>query len=269
MIDSPFSSSDSGNTDESVSKQTIWVGAFDSWEQAVAEADKFNAGHTLDQISFASGRWLQRQSGILRHAKLGMWDRYSTLPVLAALIYPSTIVDFGGGSGWTYWALNEHIRDSLTQYVIVEIDEAINAFSDCNSDDRVRFCTSKDLSLGEPGLTSILYANSFLQYLPDDEILRSIASDHRPNYIVIDDMQVASRSFICHQRYYGQVIVCRFTEASQVSTMLLAEGYRLTGNWPYPKTYAGPLAPELCTSSQTEDEICEILAPRSLLFTRT
>ena len=245
---------------------TIWVGVFNSWLDAVAAEERHNHKQNTKETGFASDRWLQRQFDILQDAKDGKWQRYSTLPMVAALIKPTVIVDFGGGSGWTYWALDEHTRAAVSKYVIIEIPESIPSYIANFSQGLVEYCTNSDFHGEFLHDDCLFYANSSLQYVQDDEIIRSIADDKKPRYILIDDMQVASRDFYSHERYYGQVITCRFSAMNGAVDLLSSEGYRLEGYWPYPKLYSGHLLPELeCAASDSE---IEIKTPMSALYAR-
>jgi putative methyltransferase (TIGR04325 family) len=249
--------------------KSIWVGVFDSWTEALVEADRHNQKRNAIETGFSSERWLNRQKAMLKDARRGKWERYSTLPIVAAISSPTMIVDFGGGSGWTYWALQDHTREALSKYVIIEISTLIDEFENSFSQDEVEYSTLSDFNGYLVHEDSLFYANSSLQYVQNDELIRSIAREKNPRHILIDDMQVASQDFYSHQRYYGQRIPCRFSALQGAKELLTSEGYRLDGYWPYPKSYSGHLKPKLefeGVSVGTAD--IEICIPMTALYTR-
>jgi putative methyltransferase (TIGR04325 family) len=247
---------------------SIWVGIFESWDEAVSEADRHNQKSDSQEFGFSTERWLRRQESILIDAKRGKWERYSTLPVVAALTKPKMIIDFGGGSGWTYWALDENTRRLLTKYVIIEIPDSIRSFEDNFSQGEVDYLTSGAFFKNFTHENSLFYANSSLQYVESDQLIRDIAKEKKPKYVLIDDMQVASHDFYSHQRYYSQRIACRFSALNGAKDLLASEGYILTGYWPYPKTYSGHLLPQLEIEGAHGAFNIELCAPMTALYTR-
>jgi putative methyltransferase (TIGR04325 family) len=258
-----------GNDQPKKTPATIWSGHYRKWSDAVAAADEINAAST-DPAAFDSHQWIERQRGMLDDARNSHAPRHSSLPLLAAGIGARSIVDFGGGSGWAYELLAPFTRDSLSRYTVIEQEVTTKIFSEeFEQNNNVEFVSSASFSEVVPReATDLLYSNSTLQYLPDNEAYLGLIETYQPRMILIDDFQTSSGAeFFSLQHYYGVEIPCRFSSVSDLEGACLRSGYNLLGAWSYPKTYGGVLEPrvsettgggEISNWSPTDAAVCEM-----------
>lgn len=244
---------------------TIWSGCYDSWADTVEAAMETNRA-SVNATGFDSGRWISRQREMLVSARNGQNPRHSNLPLFAAGWSPETIIDFGGGSGWSYEILTGPAKRELKKFIIIEQEATTKAFSnDFPTDDKVEFIsTVNSLEAQAQGFDVLFYTNSALQYLPDNGFLLELLGRIQPKMILFDDFQTAADAeFFSLQYYYGEVIPCRFSRVEELELDLASLGYTLHGSWIYPKSFGGGLEPRVSGST---GDFSRILEPRSLLF---
>lgn len=253
------------------SSETIWSGVYSTWFEAVMAAETRNVTRKT-RSAFDSQRWIQRQRGMLRATRNGAMPRHTCMPVLAAGIAARSIVDFGGGSGWAYELLDSLTKSELTQYLVIEQSTVSEAFAeDFPSETRVRLLAGDDVLPNDLKKSiDLLYSNSTLQYLPDNDFFLYLVELGQPKFILLDDFQTSQDTeFFSMQHYYGTEIPCRFSSIGDLDNDLSKFNYRFVGCWPYPKAYGGTLEPRIARSPGDTRKTRGIGVPRTLLFSRT
>jgi len=235
---------------------------FNTWDEA-ASAAALESKETLQ--AFDTSRWMERQESMLSSARSGVSPRFTNLPLLVGAIGARSVVDLGGGSGWTFELVSHSNSAALDRYTVIEQKTSVDAFSlSFITDDRVRFVASEKNSVGQLDSVDILYSNSALQYFPDNGFLAQLVSACTPDWILLDDIQIAlGGEFFSMQHYYGAEIPCRFFDVNSMVEEIRNLGYALKGNWEYPASIGGVLEPTLGGRVDTKHDIG---TPRSLLF---
>lgn len=174
-------------------------------------------------------------------ARTGRYPRPTNLPLLAAACDAECIVDLGGGSGWTSELLYQAKNGKNKNYIVLEIPSICEEFSsEFHEDSGVLFFSSitevpKHLIMH----TDILYANSVLQYFPDDSILTELISFLLPEWILLDDFVTsANETFYSLQNYQGVGIPYRFSSLFDIQETCTELGYELMVNLDYPSPIA-------------------------------
>ena len=216
----------------------VYSGVYDSyWD---AQSKNVSEG-------FSSLEWLQRQKGFL---DLAILDRNSLRirpENLSTLIYLLDdklikIIDFGGGSGWLFFALPEHAISKIGRYfvfenkdLILDVCRHIRAREDVYTavKDRLHYELSSNFNRKwalknlDESTTNILYMNSVIQYLPNLEMFRDLASSI--HYILIEDVtEHSTQSFWTTQRYYKTWIPRKIFHRNELVTELEKFGFLLT-----------------------------------------
>ncbi|MCG3774022.1 MAG: hypothetical protein JW395_0839 [Nitrospira sp.] len=153
-------------------------------------------------------------------------------------------------------------------YTVIEQEVTTEIFSEeFEQNNNVEFVSSASFSEVVPReATDLLYSNSTLQYLPNNEFFLSLVEAYRPRMILIDDFQISTETeFFSLQHYYGVEIPCRFSSVSDLEGACLRSGYNLLGAWSYPKTNSGALEPRV---SGTTGGGSQTGPPQTLLFAR-
>lgn len=241
---------------------SIWNGVFDTWADA-----SHAAGLKSPEIpqAFDTARWMDRQGSMLHSARSGVSPRFTNLPLLIGTTDARSVVDLGGGSGWTFELISKSNSQILERYIVLEQRTSVDAFSNnFISDQRVRFVPSEAFVNYSSQPADVLYSNSALQYLPDNDLLTRIVANCTPNWILLDDIQTGLQGeFFSMQHYYGIEIPCRFCDVNLMVDQVQSLGYSLKGNWEYPASIGGVLKPTLSSEVHT---LHAIGTPRSLLF---
>jgi putative methyltransferase (TIGR04325 family) len=208
---------------------------------------------------------MERQESMLTAAKSGVSPRFTNLPLLAGVIGAQSVVDIGGGSGWTFELVSHSNTVALEKYTVIEQQTSADAFAPSFIiDDRVQFVATEKISVEQLDSVDLLYSNSALQYFPDSGFLTQLVATCTPDWILLDDIQTAlGGEFFSMQNYYGSEIPCRFCDVNSMVEEIQNLGYALKGNWEYPATIGGVLEPTLGGRLDTQHHIG---TPRSLLF---
>jgi putative methyltransferase (TIGR04325 family) len=235
---------------------------FNTWDEA-ANAAALESKETLQ--AFDTSRWIKRQESMLSSARSGVSPRFTNLPLLVGATGARSVVDLGGGSGWTFELVSHSNSAALDRYTVIEQKTSVDAFSlSFITDDRVEFVASEKNSDGQLDSVDILYSNSALQYFPDNKSLTQLVTTCTPDWILLDDIQAAlDGDFFSMQHYYGAEIPCRFFDVNSMVEEIRNLGYALKGNWEYPASIGGVLEPTLGGRVDTKHDIG---TPRSLLF---
>lgn len=241
---------------------SIWNGVFGTWADA-----SHAAGLKSPEIpqAFDTARWMERQGSMLLSARSGRSPRFTNLPLLIGATDARTVIDLGGGSGWTFELISKSSSKVLEHYPILEQKTSVDTFSDnFKSNERVKFVRSDAFANCRLEPADVLYSNSALQYFPDNDFLTRIVENCAPNWILLDDIQTGLQGeFFSMQHYYGIEIPCRFCDVNLMVDQVQSLGYSLKGNWEYPASIGGVLEPTLSSEVDTQHAIG---TPRSLLF---
>lgn len=249
-------------TEPAQAKLSIWNGTYQSWEDAVASAEAADSD-ALD--AFDTTRWLERQQEMLDKARSGISPRHTSLQILLAATNLFDVVDLGGGSGWTYEIVSNGCHTNTVSYLVIEQPSTVNYFADEDYfGKKIRFLSSEANLDDELGPAGILYSNSTRQYFPDNSFLTSVIGACIPEWIMLDDIQVAlGRTFYSTQHYYGKEIPCRFIQPKSLIDEIVDFGYSLMASWDYPATFSSHMDPVLTVQQNSDSGIG---TPMSLLF---
>jgi putative methyltransferase (TIGR04325 family) len=233
----------------SVSEQdpnNVWDGVYPTWERACSVA------HAIGGKGLGGEAWFQRITGqlldyreeIRRHG-VAMPPRPSNLALHCGLTSPSTIVDFGGSSGWCWDYLQESGGggDSISEYIVVETQEVVDYMKDAALQAApVRFQT-----MDEPiGSADLLYCNSVLQYFGSNDPFLSLVERTQPQFILLDDLVAgAGEEFFSIQLFRGSAIPYRFLGLKALLNDLESSGYVERASCPYASPIKGVVAPLL------------------------
>lgn len=223
----------------------IWNGLYSTWDEACEAAKAVGAG------GLSSERWLQRITqqlsdyrDELRQYGIAMPPRPSNLPLVCAMTNPSTIVDFGGSSGWNW----DYLQNSLAQhrilsYIIVETEQVANHMTHEKMGIHktpVSFQTLKD----HLGPCDLLYYNSVLQYFESNAPLLSLIERSTPQFILLEDLVAKGEDdFFSMQTYHGTAIPYRFLGLRKLLKMLSCSGYTELVRYPYASPIFGVIKP--------------------------
>ena len=227
-------------------KEAIWLGMFDSW-QSCADYSQHLTTATTEVSAFTTDRWVRRQEAMYLSATKGDFPRATSLPPVVEMTGEHKIYDFGGGSGWGIELLSEVSLSNLSAYIVIEQPKFVERLNIKTSrSKKLTFCSLSDVYESSNSSSGLLYANSALQYLSSDEEIHSLIQKTRPNWILIDDLQVSTGGeFFSLQKYYGQFIPCRFYSPSKLCDFLKTLGYLQVFCFPYEKRYSEVTAPTI------------------------
>jgi putative methyltransferase (TIGR04325 family) len=192
-------------------KRNLYHGYFTSLSVAHYSNEEFSDASNQD--IYGSEIWQQRQMTFLQNARKGQMSRHSSLPnLIESAPFMVDVIDYGAGSGWLGSLLNFRNQKKLSKYIGVELEANVFAFSKNGDDSNVKLQTFKSFIeswRGDPKST-VLYSNSVIQYTELVE-LREVISKVHPNYILLDDVKIASgEKFYTLQNYYGRNLLVRF-----------------------------------------------------------
>ena len=199
----------------------IFNGVYNSFEEAVIQ---------LRGAGFSSVDWLERERNRfltyreLCSLKVTPPPRVCNLPFLVALSGAKSIADFGGSTGWAW----EYLRSSGTartieKYFVIELEASCRYFASLHTRP-VEYLTS----LPPDEHIDILYTNSMIQYIADDESFFAILRNQRPTYLLIDDFLGGLISeFFSVQKYYEHQLVVKFRNIPRFIEGIVSIGYEL------------------------------------------
>lgn len=179
----------------SVASNAIYHGSFLDWNSAcnASEIHQVNHDGIYPKTAYDGDRWMNRQREFLQEARMGHTPRPTNLPLLAASVGAGSILDLGGGSGWTSELLFRE-KNQIARYVIFELPRVCQEFQKEFGNESGIFFTEniKDISKLIIGNLDILYCNCALQYFPDNSIVKNLASTLYPKWILLDDFITSS-----------------------------------------------------------------------------
>lgn len=190
----------------------VWSGTYSEIAAAV------EASQSGQSDVFSAHTWLQRQAALVNQTSNETWTeasvqgrRPSSLPMLLAAAAPTDlIIDFGGGSGWVYSIL-QAIGLEPPRYVVMDLPNVTKYFQSHPIAGVEHKAFGNRFSI--EGLQNrVMYANSSLQYAPDNNLLSEHIKMFRPNVLVIDELPwtQGSEDWFTVQRNSDISVVARF-----------------------------------------------------------
>jgi putative methyltransferase (TIGR04325 family) len=218
----------------------IWEGVYQTWQEA-AEVGK----------GFSSQRWLKRVVQQLDdyhkdrklHGNMALPPRPCSLPMLCDLTNLDSIVDFGGSSGWVWYYMKECIPNlSIKKYDIIENDEICQFFTNSNYhvDHPISYSTYQNFA----GNCDILYTNSTLQYIKDDEIFFRLIEKTNPKYLLVEDLLGGDfDDYFSTQIYYDERIPVKFRNKKNFINNIRDLSFELLSSKDYITSIRGEIQP--------------------------
>jgi putative methyltransferase (TIGR04325 family) len=160
--------------------------------------------------------------------------RLTNLPLVAGLLGVSSIVDYGGGSGWAFEALKAFCPQlDLQLFAVIELPEVVNAFNLQPIEDNRLSYTSFDQASSLPAV-DLMYANAALHYAESEQAFLETASKLGPVRHLLLDGFLAHPDFEFYfvQRLYGHEIPVRIPNLNASLAALNDNGYRVTSCTP-------------------------------------
>lgn len=232
---------DSQSSDQAPTR--IWEGLYATWEDACA------AAQAIGGTGLGGNAWFERitqqlsnyRDELRRHG-VAMPPRPSNLPMVCALTTPSTIVDFGGSSGWCWDYLRESLpRNTVSSYIVVETAGVVDYMRDAGLQAApVSFQTLE----GQLGAADLLYCNSVLQYFGSNDAFMSLLERTAPQFILLEDLVAGGdQDFFTTQMFRGSAIPYRFLGLRCLLDDLATHGYLELARYPYASPVNGVVAP--------------------------
>jgi putative methyltransferase (TIGR04325 family) len=220
----------------------VWNGPYKTWDEACAAApDRGDA--------FLSTRWMERIVQQLQEFRsacatdgTALPPRPCNLPLVCALTRSTSIVDFGGSSGWCYDYLDRTLQNTaISSYVIVEIEHIVKHMKGATLHGQpVMYKTIAD-TLPQ---CDLLYCNSVLQYFESNAEFLGLIGKVRPRYILLDDLLAkGDDDFFATQNYYHTAIPHRFLGLRRLLSDAAGAGYVPLLSTPFASPILGAMRP--------------------------
>ncbi len=206
--------------------QQVWLGPFPSWSEAVHQSRN-------SKLAWAQETWITRQASFLFAPNVNINlppPRLTNLPLVAGLLGVSSIVDYGGGSGWAFEGLKAFCPQlDLQSYFVLELPEVVNAFNLRPIEDNRLFYTSFDQAGSLPAV-DLMYANAALHYAESEQAFLETASNLGPvRHLLLDGFLAhPDFEFFFVQYLDGHGIPVRIPRLDASLAALHANGYRVT-----------------------------------------
>lgn len=223
----------------------IWNGPYQTWAKACSAAKNYNK----NQPAFSSEQWSKRikqqlldyRSEFKQYA-IAQPPRPCNLPWVVALTMASSIVDFGGSSGWAMdYLQNTLATHKINSYAIVELESVVKCMQDSGLHGKAVSYQTLDNPL-KP--CDLLYSNSVLQYFESNAPLLSLIERSLPKYIFLEDLVSKSdEDFFGVQSYYNSGIPYRFLGLGNLFKELSSMGYHELVQTPYASPVLGVIKP--------------------------
>lgn len=224
---------------------------FDSWEQASAAAEGYDAPLILQQVVTAtervrSGEVAFERDGITFNEPETRW------PVAAALLLAAgrnegrlRVLDFGGSLGSVYWQHRRLFAGIDVSWGVVEQSDFVREGAHFESPELSFHRSIEDfLAAGEPDL---ILLSSVLQYLPEPHaVLESLSGTSAP-YLLIDRTPVSSlsRDFVTVQQVPEEIYKASYPAWILSESQMLAS---LSDRWTLLEDFPG-IETDMSTSS--------------------
>lgn len=242
---------------------SVWSGVYARYEEAQA-----SLGAQPSRV-FELDAWLLRQRSLADRAVDLLRDgcqapRPSFLPALVAQNPKVFIVDLGGGSEWVY-ALLKGLGMTPQRYVVLDLPQVIQ-FYRVNPVNGVEYQYLDDTTLGADQSVDLLYANSSVQYMPDNAGLVDHISRLRPRTVLIDELlwSRGDQDWFTIQRNSDIASVSRFASLHRIMAELEQVGMKLVWKGAFGAGHVGYKFPSM---SNFSDELA-IDNAMSLVFAR-
>jgi putative methyltransferase (TIGR04325 family) len=158
------------------------------------------------------------------------------------MLDPTSIVDFGGSSGWCWDYLQNSLpKNKVSSYVVVETDEVVNYMKKLGIHNApVNYLSSKDPL--DP--CDLLYCNSVLQYFGSNATFLSLIERTTPQFIFLEDLVAkAENDYFSVQSFHGSAIPYRFLGLQKLLKELSSSGYKELVRCPYASPALGVIKP--------------------------
>lgn len=203
----------------------VWVGTYSTYQEAQAASKNHGALNVFENIN-----WLERQASLRIKTK---WvtgtdiPRPTLLPLFITSYAHSTIIDFGGGSGWVFDACMT-AGASIERYEVVELAPVVHYFT-TTANNQLIFTEVNDFIGGLERRSDILYTNSSLQYLTDNSTFTAVVKQGNPSFILLDQMlwSRGSSDWFTVQINSDEPVVSRFASVQKLTFELQLLGYQL------------------------------------------
>lgn len=205
-------------------KFCLWEGVYRTQYNALENRRKFSSNFSENSLS--RNKWIEKQRFLLEEAWVGKAHRTFSLLNILQLNSKVTILDFGGGIGWGFPLVLANF--SPVEYYIVETEDFVKTFSKYWQNDFPVF-TSNYRTIKKK--IDVIYVNSVLQYLVNNQSLIELIEHFNPEKVVIDEI-VASKSkeFFSLQNHWDTQLPYRFLNLNDLAIDIGSCGYSLVGS---------------------------------------
>ena len=223
----------------------IWNGPYSTWSEACKNSKIIAAGGG----AWDSNRWLQRITQHLldyrnefRQFGIAQPPRPCNLPLVCAMTSPSSIIDFGGSSGWCWDYLKNTLpTHNISSYAIVELESIVKHMQGSGLHGDIVNYQTLDNPLAP---CDLLYSNSVLQYFESNTPLLSLIERAEPDFVFLEDtLAKGEEDFFATQSYYNSAIPHRFLGLENLLMDLSSKGYQELVRCPYVSPILGVMKP--------------------------
>ncbi len=227
---------------------------FDTWQQASAAAEGYDAPSILRQVVAATER---ASTGEVAFERDGITfdDPETRWPVAAALLLAASrnegrlrVLDFGGSLGSVYWQHRRLLADIDVSWGVVEQSDFVREGARFASSELNFHSSLEDFLLaGEPDL---ILLSSVLQYLPEPLVILDSLSRTSASFLLIDRTPVSAlpRAIATVQQVPAEIYKASYPAWILSESELLAS---LGAHWTLLEDFPG-IEPDMSTSSGTE-----------------
>lgn len=220
-----------------------WKGVFATYQEATASCEQSNTVFELDTWLWRQRALADRAAELLRQGCQG--PRPTLLPALVAGEPLAVIVDLGGGSGW----VREQLRGlGLVphRYIVRDLAKVVDFYRE-HPVSGVEYQYLNDTSLDAVAPIDLLYANSSLQYMPDNAGLINQVRRLRPRTLLIDELLWApgDQDWFTVQVNSDIASVARFVSLRRLVGELHDEGMKLVWSGAFGGGHVGYTFPDM------------------------
>lgn len=204
----------------------VWVGTYSTYQEAQAASKNYTNLNLFGNLN-----WLEKQASLrIKNKKRETGTdlpRLTLLPMFITSYAHSTIIDFGGGSGWVFDACMT-ARASIERYEVVELAPVVQHFT-TTANHQLIFTEVNDFISGLERRFDILYANSSLQYSADNSTFIAVVKQGTPSFILLDQMlwSRGNSDWFTVQINSDEPVVSRFASIQKLTFELQLLGYQL------------------------------------------
>ena len=228
--------------------QAVWSGVY-----ATAEGAGSAAGEHPNLL-FELRTWLSRQRDLADRTAELLRDgcqgpRPSLLPAIVAGTPEAIIVDLGGGSGWVC-PLLRGLGLAPRRYVVRDLAQVVDYYRG-HPVEGVEYQYLDDPPLDAGSSVDLRYANSSLQYMPDNAGLLDQLRRLRPRTLLIDELlwSRGDQDWFTIQRNSDSASVTRFASLRQLVAEVEREGMKLAWEGTFGAGHNGYAFPDMSNFS--------------------